>query len=158
MTTNNQDTYWQEHDKFFKEMFVYIDVIRSFIEQYLLQKLPSLLNLDNITPIRTESVDLKLHVLFSDLIFESRSNSGAPVYLLFEHKITPDKDIENQLIKYLDTFELDFLKEHPEAQAPLTIMPILIYHGHKDWNPLFDNNRLKDLVFFDLFKIPDEQD
>lgn len=134
---------------------MYLKVIKSFIEQYLLQNLP-LSNLNFITPLRSESVDSKLRVLFSDLVFEVGSNFGAPIYLLFEHKSYVEKDIEKQLVKYLDTFELDFLKDHPEAQAPLTMIPILFYHGLDNWNIRFDNNRLANLVFFDLSRLPDE--
>lgn len=136
---------------------MYPDVIRSFIEQYLLLELPSTVDLDRITPIRNESVDAKLRVLFSDLIFELNTISGTSIYLLFEHKSFPDKTIENQLIKYMDTFELDYLKEHSEIKTPLTIVLVLIYHGSYNWNIRFSHNRLANLKFFDLSKIPDEQ-
>ncbi len=116
---------------------MYPDVIRSFIEQYLLLELPSTVDLDRITPIRNESVDAKLRVLFSDLIFELNTISGTSIYLLFEHKSFPDKTIENQLIKYMDTFELDYLKEHSEIKTPLTIVLVLIYHGSYNWNIRF---------------------
>ncbi len=136
---------------------MYPAVFRSFIEQYLLQKLQVPVDLNSITPVRTESVDTKLRVLFSDLIFEIKTFSGTTIYLLFEHKSYPDSNIEKQLIKYMDTFELDYLKEHSEAKTALTIIPVLIYHGDDILNVGFHNSRLADLIFFDLSRIPDEK-
>ncbi len=136
---------------------MYPAVIRSFIELYLLQELHVPVDLDSITPIRTESVDTKLRALFSDLIFELKTTYGSSIYLLFEHKSYPDSDIEKQLIKYMDTFELDYLKEHSETKTSLIIIPVLIYHGPYNWNIVFNHNRLSDLKFFDLSRIPDEK-
>lgn len=136
---------------------MYPAVIKSFVKQYLMPGLHVPVDLDRIIPVRTESVDTKLRTLYSDLIFELNTFSDKPVYLLFEHKSYPDKDIEKQLIKYMDTFELDYLKEHSETKTSLIIIPILIYHGSYYWNIVFSHSRLADLKFFDLSRIPDEQ-
>ncbi len=136
---------------------MYPAVFKSFIEQYLLQKLQVPIDLNNITPVRTESVDTKLRVLFSDLIFELKTFSYTTIYLLFEHKSYPDSNIEKQLIKYMDTFELDYLKEHSEAKTSLNMIPVLIYHGVDTLNIEFHNSRVADLMFFDLSRMPDEK-
>jgi len=136
---------------------MYPAVIKSFVEQYLLQELRVPVDLEKIIPVRTESVDTKLRTLYSDLIFELNTFSDKPVYLLFEHKSYPDSNTEKQLIKYMDAFELDYLKEHNETKTSLTIIPVLIYHGPFYWNIVFNHNRLADLKFFDLSRIPDEQ-
>lgn len=157
MAPQKKDTYWQIHDKFLKEMFIYGSVIRSFIEQYQLSKIREIINLDIITPIRNESVDQEFRVLFSDLIFEIETISGTPIYLLFEHRSQIDKSINGKLIKYMDTFELDYLKDHEEAKAPLNIIPVLIYHGLERWTISVQRGRLENIVFFDLSSMPEEQ-
>lgn len=97
MAKNNQYPYWQVHDKFFKEMFMYPVVIKSFVEQYLMQELDVHVNLERIIPVRTESVDTKLRALCSDLIFELNTFSDKPIYLLFEHKSYPVEIQKNNL-------------------------------------------------------------
>lgn len=57
----------------------------------------------------------------------------------------------------MDTFELDYLKDHQDAKAPLNIIPVLVYHGLEKWTISVQRGRLENIVFFDLSSMPEEQ-
>lgn len=72
-------------------------------------------------------------VSFSDILYETRLTTGAPVRLifLFEHKsYLPSLPIHLQLLDYmLQLWEDDIKNKRPIS----IIVPIVVYHGEKGW-------------------------
>ena len=80
----------------------------------------------------------QLSKYISDLIFEVPLLNGADgasesalIYCLFEHKSTPESDIYEQLLGYMnDRWRLD--RENGITQRRL-IIPVVFYHGEDTW-------------------------
>ncbi len=86
-------------------------------------------------------VDEELQTSYSDLVIKTSfqlQKSQAPVpgylYLLFEHKSSPDPLVALQLNGYLQRIWKDSLQEEKNHKNQLpVILPLVIYHGHQKW-------------------------
>ena len=123
-------------------------------------------------------VDPRERTRWTDLLlrFESPDCEQAYVYVLYEHKSTPDRWVSLQLLRYMavlwqkltGTAESDETPVHPPRLLP-EIVPVVLYHGERAWTqPL----QFSDLVagntaagyaprfephVVNLAEIPDEQ-
>lgn len=164
----NQPPIYKPHDKFFKEAFSRIEVVRSFIESYLLQRIQFQINLDELQLFQNDSVDSNLKESFSDIIYKTEIIPvKIPIYLLFEHKSYPDPQTGTQLDNYIHMLRENLTKSH--SGDILYVIPIIIYHGEMNWDfsihmPL--NRKLSsaskyaqnfNYEFFDISHIPDDQ-
>ncbi|WP_244156396.1 Rpn family recombination-promoting nuclease/putative transposase [Desulfonatronospira thiodismutans] len=85
----------------------------------------------------TTYVDEKLKKHYSDLVFSVRltgyKNQFAKIYLLFEHKSSPDPLTGVQVLKYMALQWLDLQEQHMLVDGKLPpIIPIVIYQGQED--------------------------
>lgn len=128
-------TIFNPHDKFFKENFSQLEIIRDFLRNYLSQDIRELLNLDQITLQKDSFIDNEFQEHFSDLLFLVPTNGGgeAYVYLLFEHKSYHDSWVALQLLRYMvRIWERD--AKDVKAVSLRWIIPIVIYHGEQKWS------------------------
>ena len=152
------------HDKFFKEAFSHIDVVRSFVETYLQSRVHFRINLNNFQLYQNDSVDSSLKEAFSDLIYKTETiPEKVPVYLLFEHKRTLDPHADTQIKNYELMLRQNLLRSHSVDSA--YIIPIIIYNGERNCNLSCDNKLISytkysrdfSCEFFDVSHMPDDQ-
>ena len=154
------------HDRFFKAMFSKIAVVSSFVHTYLYSNRK--IDIDFITSvmIKNDNVDGFLNEFRSDIVYRLFEKTKSHfIYLLFEHKSTPDKRTVIQLKRYLNTLEND-IPVFEKYEGPILIV---IYHGRRKWNislsldldqanPIFHKHvsRLEYLLF-DFYHTPDDR-
>ena len=78
-------------------------------------------------------------------VFGAEDDKKAPesveVHFLFEHKSYPEESIIEQLLRYI---ALRWLADRENKRKPRVVVPIVFYHGQKEWD--IDKN------FSDIFK------
>ena len=129
MMTNSNNP----HDGFFKYLFRNQQTLREFIENYLPQEMVSLFDLDSLRLHPDNATDETLANHLSDLIYEVHLTDQREVklYLLFEHKSVPDKDVLRQIMRYMvHTWDIDDQQKRPWHP----IIAIVFYHGDRTWN------------------------
>lgn len=122
------------HDVYFKSLFGDLKTAREFFKLYLPTELVAALAWRTLELDKDTYVNERLREYFSDLVFRVRCKDGgaALLYLLLEHKSTPERWTPLQLLGYL--FEIwERAKQSCGAKLPL-ILPVVVYHGHRRWN------------------------
>lgn len=115
------------HDRFFKENFSRIDVLQSFVKTYLLDHLDLDINLANIHLFQNDSVDTNLFEYLSDLIFCTETlTERNQLYLIFEHKSSPDQDIGIQIDNYVHIIRGNQAKSDSNNDGLFYIIPVII--------------------------------
>jgi predicted transposase/invertase (TIGR01784 family) len=125
----NQNT--KPHDTFFKETFSRVEVVQSFIEEFLPQDIKERLNIQNIKRVTDSFTTEELDEYLADMVYRTEYDGQQTlVTLLFEHKSYPQKYPHLQLIQYI----LNIWKEEQKQNRKLSIViPIIIHHGNKKW-------------------------
>ncbi|MDD2443018.1 MAG: Rpn family recombination-promoting nuclease/putative transposase [Desulfotomaculaceae bacterium] len=120
------------HDKFFKKTFGDVAVAKDFLNNYLPQKIMGIIDIETLEPQKDSYIDEDLKEGFSDLLFRANiNNREGYLYLLFEHKSYPSRDVAFQLLKY--TVRVWDTKIGETGQLPI-IIPLVVYHGKEGWN------------------------
>jgi predicted transposase/invertase (TIGR01784 family) len=120
------------HDKFFKKTFGDVAVAKDFLNNYLPQKIMGIIDIETLEPQKDSYIDEELKEGFSDLLFRANiNNREGYLYLLFEHKSYPSRDVAFQLLKY--TVRVWDTKIGETGQLPI-IIPLVVYHGKEGWN------------------------
>jgi predicted transposase YdaD len=154
------------HDRFFKAMFSKTAVISSFVSTYLFPNTRIDIDFNLSSALKNDTVDGFLNEFRSDIVYRlfNKTNSQF-IYLLFEHKSTPDKKTIVQLKHYLNSIEND-IPESEKYEGPILIV---IYHGRRKWNislsldPDQPDPTLNKIVpkrkylLFDFYHTPDEK-
>jgi predicted transposase/invertase (TIGR01784 family) len=145
-------------------MFSKTAVVSSFINAYLFPNIEIDYSLSSA--IKNDTVDGFLNEFRSDIVYRLFDKTNARfIYLLFEHKSTPDKKTLVQIKHYLNSIENDI----PEGEKHEGPIPVVIYHGRRKWrislsldldhpDPVLHTNfsRLQYLLF-DFYHTPDEE-
>jgi predicted transposase/invertase (TIGR01784 family) len=94
------------HDRFFRESFGRLEIVRNYLEEYLPAEVRRLLNLDSLARQEGSFIDEAMKEHQSDLLYQVQLTSGAEAYLyfLFEHKSYPDPLVGLQLLRYMVRF------------------------------------------------------
>jgi hypothetical protein len=154
------------HDRFFKAMFSKTAVVSSFVNTYLFPNAKIDIDFNNSNAIKNDTVDGFLNEFRSDIVYKlfDKTNSQF-IYLIFEHKSTPDKKTIIQLKHYLNSIEND-IPEFEKHEGPILIV---IYHGRRKWgislsldldqpNPTLHKHFSKlQYLLFDFYHTPDEK-
>ena len=121
------------HDEFFKKVFSRQDAARSFLKHYLPPDITSLLDLDDLTIAKDSFVDDELRSHHSDILYNvalQDGNRSAHVYVLFEHKSYPDREVSFQLLRYM----MRIWEQRRGRQTALhPIFPVVVCHGKTKW-------------------------
>jgi hypothetical protein len=71
------------------------------------------------------------------LVYRVRHRDGPVViYVLFEHKSSPEHWTALQLLRYLVAEGDAYRKQHPKARLLPPVYPLVIYHGKRRWRAL----------------------
>jgi len=128
-------TSYNIHDKFFKETFLHIETVQSFLEQYIPPEMASMLDIDTLQERPESFVDKELHEYFSDKLYRVQLKSGEAdegifVYILFEHKSYVYKYTAFQMLRYMVKIWEKQLEQNEELTV---ILPIVFYQGKEAW-------------------------
>ncbi len=121
------------HDRFFKETMGDTETAQDFLLNYLPDDILQIIDLDNLTIEKDSFIDHDLQESFSDLLYKtSIKGKEAYLYFLFDHKSYRYKNTALQLLKYMVNIWEQKVKE--KAASLPVIIPLVVYHGKKEWN------------------------
>jgi len=136
------------HDTLFRQTMSHKDVAADFLRNYLPESVTRHLLLDTLSIGKDTFVGGDQREHYSDMLYSVRLAGGksAYVYLLFEHKSSPDRFVALQLLRYmLEIWELH-RKQNKDAKTLPLILPIVVYHGR---------TRRQAVRLLDLMDLPD---
>jgi predicted transposase/invertase (TIGR01784 family) len=118
------------HDKFFKKMFGEIVIAKDFLQNYLPDEILKITDLSNVTHEKESFIEKDMEEYYSDLLFRTNINGkDSYIYFLIEHKSYIDRVVAIQILEYIvKIWKLKAKKN----KVPLVI-PMLVYHGEKEW-------------------------
>jgi len=123
------------HDKFVKKTLRKREAALSFFQEYLPEKIVSKLDWRTLKITKGSFVTAKFKDKYSDVLYEIRTKGQKKVYiyLLLEHQSSLDKFMGLRFLRYMvEIWEL-FLEQNPKKEKLPGIIPLLLYHGKKDW-------------------------
>ncbi|WP_295389695.1 Rpn family recombination-promoting nuclease/putative transposase [uncultured Thiodictyon sp.] len=122
------------HDAFFRESFGRREVAADFLRQQLPAQLLDDVDLGTLEISKDTYVSTDLRSAYSDLVYRVRYRDGTlTIYLLFEHKSSPEHWTLLQLLRYIAAEGDQYRKQHPDARQLPPIYPLVIYHGERHW-------------------------
>lgn len=121
------------HDQFFKRLFGNLEIAADFMRNYLPEDILARIDLETLQLEKDSFIDPALRESFSDLLFRVRLTAGgeAFIYLLLEHKSSPEPFVAFQLLRYIVQF-WERGREGGGESLPM-IVPIVFYHGRERW-------------------------
>jgi predicted transposase/invertase (TIGR01784 family) len=121
------------HDLFFRETFSRLEVARDFMSQYLPAEVTAVLDLRTLELQKGSFIDADLREHFSNLLYlvQLKDGTEANIYLLLEHKSSPDIQVAFQLLRYMVRHWERTQREKGKHLPP--IIPIVVYHGREKW-------------------------
>ncbi len=121
-----------KHDKFFKEMFSYVENARHLIQVNFPPDILQKLDLNSLYLEDKSYIDSKLEEGFSDLVYSCNygKNKKVKINLLFEHKSKQSDNDEAQILYYIASANMQAKKQQKHREV---ILPIVFYHGQKPW-------------------------
>ncbi len=129
------------HDSFFREMMREPRVYRESMRRCLPADVRRHLDLRTVKPTTDHFVDERLRHLYADCVYRARTRKGAEalVYVLVEHKSTPEYWSTFYVWRYVFAAWDDYVRslEGRQGKLPL-IIPILVYNGARSFNADLD--------------------
>jgi predicted transposase/invertase (TIGR01784 family) len=123
------------HDAFFKQTFSQPEIIHNFLQEYLPPGVAVELNLDSLELQKDSFIDEQLQEHFSDLLYKcllaGEESAESYIYLLLEHKSSPEKLTPLQLLGYMVQIWQEKTRQGTSELPP--IIPMVIYHGQSRW-------------------------
>ncbi len=119
------------HDRFFNVLFSEKAEAMEFVAKTFPAEILSKLDLETLELDTTEYVDNKLRTNYSDVVYNCKyGNSQIKISLLFEHKSYIESYPHLQLLGYMLKI---WLKQIKQKQNLTPIIPIIFYHGEREW-------------------------
>jgi len=159
------------HDEVVKDFLSENETARSFFKEYLPAEIVRNLDFNTLQICKDSFLNKKLAKYFSDILYRIDLDSkGIFIYLLIDHKSREDHFIGFQFLKYmLRIWEL-YLKQNKNAETLPVIIPIVIYHGPRQWEvdsrfvslfnaPGYMKEYIPDFTYnlYDISHVPDEE-
>jgi predicted transposase/invertase (TIGR01784 family) len=139
------------NDKLFKETFKKKENAKAFMKKVLPEEIKKRIDFSNIEIGPTDYVSKKFKDFFSDIVIKTKLKSkkgkriNTDVCLILEHKIEGRKKIFIQFLQYMVH---EWQKDIDEKKPLRIIIPLVFYHGEKDWKV--------PQAFVDQFDVDDE--
>jgi predicted transposase/invertase (TIGR01784 family) len=120
------------HDQFIRSVLSKPKLARDFLQNYLPPQVIEKLNLATLKITQESFVGEQLHQHHTDLLFrgKTKNNAKAFVYILLEHKSSPDSFVAFQLLRYIVRI---WEKEKEKSKKLPPIIPLVLYHGKSRW-------------------------
>ncbi|MEM0326715.1 MAG: Rpn family recombination-promoting nuclease/putative transposase [Desulfurococcaceae archaeon] len=135
------------HDALFKAFLNDPTNLKTFLQEFLPKPILNYLSLEDLKIIPPEKISLSKEKRFiPDLLAEAPFlDRTLRIYILIEHKSTPDLQAYAQIGYYiLSQFEEDL----KACRKPTPVFPLIYYHGKASWpHPAH---------FLSLFELPEE--
>jgi len=159
-----------KHDEAVKDFLSENETARSFFQEYLPPEIVRNLDFNTLQICKDSFIDKKLAKYFSDILYQvNLKDTGIFIYLLIDHKSKEDWLIAFQFLKYMVRIWELYLKQNEGARTLPVIIPMVIYHGARQWQVdthfigMFDApGYLKEYVpdfgynLYDISHVPDE--
>lgn len=123
------------HDALFREMLARRETAISFVREYLPAPVLECLDLESleIGPGSIIAPDLRAHITdFVGHVHLRDSDDDAYLYLLVEHKTTPDRLVAFQLLRYATQLWHAHVTQGRGFPLP-PVIPVVFYHGQRRW-------------------------
>ena len=123
------------HDAFFKQLMREPATAGPFLRERLPAEVVSLLSAETPELLPGSFVDDDLAQHHSDLLYRTHLADGgneALIYLLVEHKSTPDPLVGVQLLRYVTRIWNDWVRQGRARPLP-PVIPLVVYHGARGW-------------------------
>ena len=158
------------HDRFVKALLSDPEKAGVFLREWLPKAIADSLSPEPPLLVSGSFVDEELREHLSDRLYLAKTLSGRPalLYMLMDHKSSPDPKVGWQLLRYVVEALKQWEREHPGWKKLPAIVPFLFYHGATEWRIPDDFLALVDVEegwqpyllnlrfpIFDLGKIPD---
>jgi len=137
-TEETKEQISQVHNNMFTKVFSELENVRAFLNLVLPQRLKESLDLSHIEIEFTNYISEALKNAYSDLVVKTRlinppteKKSRADIYILLEHKSSPEKKSLVQVLKYM---YLEWQNDLENGLPLRPIIPMIFYHGKKKWN------------------------
>jgi hypothetical protein len=124
------------HDKMFTNVFGKVDNARALLKKVLPEKIKKRINFSNIEIEDTDYVSKHFDEYYSDIVVKVKMNTkdGAEIptdiCFIVEHKTKGRIKIFIQILKYMVE---EWQKDIDEKRPLRIIIPIVFYHGERDW-------------------------
>ena len=139
------------HNACFKDFFSRPEFVQSFIENYIPEGIRSYLNLDTMDIDLSGFVSQEQREYYADVVVTVQLKDNpefVSIYILFEHKSSPELLTRLQILNYMVQKWLDLRRKDRLGHHLPVVIPVVIYHGKGKWN--------YSLRFSDLFELPSE--
>ena len=126
----------QPHDKLFKGLLDQPGTAGALLRERLPAEISCLLSDDPPELLDGEFIDEALQGSQSDRLFRAGLKDGGDVllYVLIDHKSTPEPGIIVQLLGYMVRIWLRYAGGKADALRSLpAILPMVVYHGASEW-------------------------
>ncbi|MEW6381744.1 MAG: Rpn family recombination-promoting nuclease/putative transposase [bacterium] len=138
MNKENSEFLNHPHDAFVKEVLSRKENARDFFSNYLPDRIRALIDLDSLDICKDSFIEQELREYFSDLLYclklsGDQVEQPGYLYLLLEHKSTPQHWIAFHLLRYqVKIWEL-YLKQNKKVRKLPPVIPMVLYHGRTRW-------------------------
>ncbi|MEZ4267865.1 MAG: Rpn family recombination-promoting nuclease/putative transposase [Myxococcota bacterium] len=143
------------HDKLFKAVFTETRYAIAHFRKFLAPQVVGLLDLDAAERQDATFIDHALREREADVLYAvpwSRPDEPAEpdkppalLYLLFEHQSTVDSMMPRRLLRYMDRIWDSWLAANKGAARLPAILPLVLYHGAREWTAATGFGELLDL-------------
>ncbi|MCB2263541.1 MAG: Rpn family recombination-promoting nuclease/putative transposase [Candidatus Thiosymbion ectosymbiont of Robbea hypermnestra] len=118
-----------------KELLSYPETAGTLLRERLPEAVVKFLSAKPPELIPSSFVDKELREHLSDRLFKVETINGktAFLYVLIEHKSTPDNKVGWQLLRYLVEILKQWEKQHRNWDRLPAIVPFVFYHGLDEW-------------------------
>jgi predicted transposase/invertase (TIGR01784 family) len=122
-------------DRLFRRLFGDADAAADLARNALPQELLRRIDLDSAELIEGSFVDEQLRGHQTDLLVRFRSSGGREiyVYVLVEHKSSPDRWAPLQMLRYVVRVYQELLDKATGRSRLPEVVPLLLYHGSRRW-------------------------
>ena len=125
----------QPHDRLFKALMSHPETAGAFLRESLPPEVSRLLVPEPPQLVEGSFVEERLRAYYSDRLFQTRTISGRLLllYTLVEHKSYEDERVGWQFHRGMYACMEQAVRENGQWKKLPAILPLLLYHGQKEW-------------------------
>ena len=124
------------YDALFRRLFENPQVSTDFARNYLPAVYQKMIDFESAAIDRDTYMDDVVRRNYTDLLYRFDKKEGEGplyLYLLYDHKSSPDKWVSIQLLRYIMLiYRKELEQEHPPTILP-EVFPVVFYHGTEEW-------------------------